>query len=212
MSGILPLGHHVPSPEQAGTPNVVLPSSLQGTHLSLVKDGGEPIASSEVQAFLRAIDHHLYLRAFPFAGGRWVWVLCETWGPNDPRREWIKSGTMAPDKDFDAVGWPPEELKLQTADDASRFLASSIKARAKDRPEWGKYLDKIDAYNARQTKRNQQPILDYAQELAEANAGTMFEDQGKTTAKVFQSDDTQKSGTKRKAGRDAVIPKPQVGD
>lgn len=212
MSSILPLGHHVPSPEQVGNQSLSIAPHLTGSGLALVKDGGEPIASSEVQSYLRAIDHHLYLRAFPFLGGTWHWALCETWGPNDRRREWIREGTTPPDKDFDIVGWPPAELKILTADDAASYLASCIRSRATERPEWLKYLAKIDAYNARQTLRNQQPIVDYATELAEANAGSLFRDQGKTTARVFQSDDHQKSGTKRTKGTDAVIPKPQIGD
>ncbi len=209
MNGILPVGHHVPAPEQVGVTDLVVPG---GTGISLVTTEGEPIASAEVQTYLRSIDHHLYLRAFPFHGGRWVWCLCERWGENDRRREWIREGQTAPDKDFDAVGWPPEEKKIVTADDAAVFLAGAIRQRIKERPEWSKYLAKIDAYNERQTIRNQQPIVDYATELAEANVSTLFSEQGKTTSRVFQSSDNQKSGTKRKAGVDAVIPKPQIGD
>lgn len=214
MSNILPLGHAVPTPEQVGgqSPDLSLNPRIAGSGLALVKEDGEPMPSSEVQTFLRAIDHHLFLRAFPFLGGTWHWALCEQWGTNDRRREWIRTGETPPDKDFDVVGWPPAELKLKTADDAAAYLAQSLRARVTERPEWSKYLDKIDAYNKRQTLRNQQPIVDYATELAEANAGTLFQDQGKTTTKVFQSEPTNESGKKRTKGTDAVIPAPQIGD
>ncbi|MGJ0510187.1 MAG: hypothetical protein ACR652_24335 [Methylocystis sp.] len=211
MNSPLPLGHHVPAPEHVGVADLVLPPGVQATNLRLVTNDGEPIAPSEVQEFLRAIDHRLFLRAFPFAQrGRWEWALCETWSANDRRRAWIQSGETPPDRDFDVVGFPPAELKLTTAKDTADYLLTCLKSQVQSRPEWAKYLARIDAYNERQTQRNQQPVVDYAMELAESSAGHLSGEQGKT--RVFQSDDNQTSGKKRTKGIDAVIPAPQVGD
>lgn len=179
------------------------------TGLQLVLEHGLPIAPSEVTKYLASIDERLFLASFPFPQGP-VWALCERWGENDRRWQSVQSGETPRDRAFDVIGYPPNELKLRSAEDAMGYLVSQIKKQAQDRPEWTRYLAKIQAHNDAQTKENQRPVVEYAQELAEANTETMFADQGKTVTKVFQSEPTNQTGTKRTKGRDASIPLPTV--
>lgn len=180
-----------------------------GVGLQLVLEHGLPIAPSEVTKYLASIDERLFMASFPFPQGP-VWALGERWSENDRRWQSVQSGETPRDRAFDVIGYPPNELKLRSAEDAAGYLTSQIRKQAQDRPEWQRYIAKIEAHNAAQTKENHRPVIEYAQELAAANTQTMFADQGKTVTKVFQSEPTNEKGTKRTKGRDASIPLPTV--
>lgn len=182
-------------------------ADLMRTSPQLVKDHGEPMCPSEVSRYLQAIDERLFMRAFPFPSG-WEWAMCESWSEHDPRRMSIRTGETPPDRAFDVVGYVPSHLQINSAETAASFLVSSLRSNLRTRPDFQKHLDAIDRHNTLQSERNVKPIKEYAEELASANAETIFAEQGKTVTKVFASEPQSQTGTKRTKGRDANIPKP----
>lgn len=207
-----PLSNTFLQPVSPQSPNVSSPQGnlaelikLQGPQL--VRDHGEPLCPSQVTQYLQSIDERLFMRAFPFPSG-WEWAMCETWGENDPRRITIRTGETPPDRAFDVLGYVPPQVKITSAEDAMHFLAASLRSNVRHRPDLQQYLNAIEDHNTRQAERNLAPVKEYAEELASANTQSMFAEQGKTVAKVFQSEPQNQSGTKRTKGRAADIPKP----
>lgn len=199
---VIPTGQSTAEPQG----NLAHLFAVQG--VALVKEHGEPICPSAVAQYLHSIDERLYMRAFPFPTG-WEWAICEKWGPNDGRRQSIRSGETPADRDFDVVGYVPNALKIKTAEDAAAFLVAQLRGNLRSRPDFQNYLNAVAAHNEAQAERNTAPVREYAQELAEANTETMFADQGKTVTKVFQSEPTSQKGAKRSKGRAADIPSPK---
>lgn len=134
--------------------------------------------------------------------------MCESWSENDARRQSIRTGETPPDRAFDVVGYVPPELKITDAETAQAFLLRHLQSALRSRPDWERYVRKVDEHNTRQMQRNAQPIKDYATELAEANTETLFAEQGKTITKVFVNAAENTKGTKRTKGRPADIPSP----
>lgn len=178
---------------------------LQGA--AIVREHGEPICPSQVAAYLLAIDERLFMRAFPFPTG-WEWAMCERWADTDGRRQSIRTGETPPDRDFDVIGYVPPDLKIRDAVTAKAFLVQSLRASVRDRGDFQRYLNAIVTHNGLQEARNAEPVVEYARELASANTETLFAEEGKTVARVFQSEPTTQTGTKRTKGTAADIPSP----
>ena len=130
-------------------------------------------ANDDVERRLRQIDPNLGIIHLPI--GRGCWALIERWGPDDPRRERIKVGELAPNKDFDVLGLAPEDIK---ADDAVDLLAKKLRQRVTESPAHQALLDKVIAHNKAQKAANAQPEREFAAEMLDANTGLHFRGAG----------------------------------
>lgn len=149
--------------------------------VALTDERGRPVPPSEVVAGLQRIDPALGLRFMPGGinqSGTWAFTL--RWRQDDPRREMIRRQEMAPEDDFDALGYLPLDCPPEQA--VGHFVASVKRWHGKE--DVTRLLSRVDQWNTAQEARNLAPALEHAQELLEANAGTLFRDLGKTTAKV----------------------------
>lgn len=196
-----------PEGRQVATPQGNLAELIKLQGVALVREHGEPLCPSEVTRYLRAIDVRLFMRAFPFPTG-WEWAMCERWSDTDGRRQSIQSGETPADRDFDVIGYVPPSLKITSAEDAMGFLVRSLRGNLRSRPDFQHYVDRVEAHNAGQMQENVRPIVEYATELAQTNAPTLLGAEGKTTARVYQSEPMQQKGAKRAKSEPASIPKP----
>jgi hypothetical protein len=123
-----------------------------------------PTANKEILRRLQEFDPNLGFRHLPIGAG--CWALTEKWGPDDPRRARIKSGELAPDKDFDVLGFAPEEA---TADDAVALLLNELRQKVKTQASYQGLLDKVIAHNTQRTEANKAPVKEFADEMALTN-------------------------------------------
>ena len=66
-----------------------------------------PEPNADVLRTLKQIDERLGLRYLPVGAG--CWAITEKWGDDDKRRSRIRAGEMAPDMDFDILGFASED-------------------------------------------------------------------------------------------------------
>lgn len=197
-----------PEAGPAATPQGNLAELIKLQGAAIVREHGEPLCPSAVTRYLQDIDPRLFMRAFPFPSG-WEWAMCERWADGDGRRQSIQSGETPADRDFDVIGYVPTQLKITSAEEAMGFLVQSLRGNLRSRPDFQRYLERVEAHNAGQAQENVRPIMEYAQELAQTNAPTLLGVEGKTTARVYQSEPVKQTGTKRAKGVAANVPKPQ---
>lgn len=148
----------------------------------IVSANGNPEPPSEIQRRLAQIDPALHLR---YVSGQSQWALAIRWNPDDPRRGMIREGAISPDDDWDYLDMVPHGL---SADEAYDYVVRGLRRPSAFRKdEITKLLERVHVYNKLAEAEAKKPVLEYAEELIEANASTLFKDMGKTTTKVRQA-------------------------
>lgn len=156
-------------------------------------------AAPELDKMVKAIDDGLSLRWYNPAIGRPYWGVMFRWPQTDLRWIEVREGRLSPEAAEDMIVQLPEDCP---PDQARGF----IEARCRDwgkagRDDIAKLVTRCQEYNERQMQKNQEPVMEYVDELLDANKRTLLADFGKTTARVFQSDNEGATGTKGKKRR-----------
>ena len=148
----------------------------------IVSANGNPEPPSEIQRRLAQIDPALHLRFIP---GQDQWALAIRWNPDDKRRGMIREGAMSGGDDWDYLDMVPQGL---TAEEAYHYVVRGLRRPSMHRKdEITKLLERVHIYNKIAESEAKKPVMEYAEELIEANASTLFKDMGKTTTKVRQA-------------------------
>jgi len=140
-----------------------------------------PVAPQEILDRLELIDPRLGLRLLTLPGGdgkaEW-WALTLNWEQNDKRRGDLTDQLFA----FDILGYLPLDCSVR---DAESYVKNSFLGH-KTRPDVNRMLYELDKWNDSIVKDAMKPVEEYGQEMIEANSKTLFQEQGKTVAKVSQ--------------------------
>lgn len=160
----------------------------------VLNDRGVPEPPSDIQRRLREIDPDLHLR---FSGGQFA--LAFRWRQDDPRRQMIRAGEMNPGDDFDIYGFLPHDC---AADEAYGYVVANLRSWSQASTDAKGMLERVHHYNREQERKNAQPVVDYADELIDANKHTLGRADGIVGVKpVYQSEPTRTTGRKRRKGR-----------
>ena len=154
----------------------------------LVDARGRPLPPQEIQARLAQIDPALHLRFVDEGEGGW-WALAETWKLGDPRYKLIQNGGMNPDDNWDLIAQLPKDC---SADEAYGYLVRNLQRSAQTKEHARDMLNRIHLYNKQRSDSVMKESMDYADEVLDANAPTLFQDFGKTTTKFFVTDKRKK--------------------
>lgn len=128
-----------------------------------------PEPSATLQARLRAVDGRLFMRYFPIGSG--AFGFCERWTDDDPRRETIRNGSVAPNKDFDVLGWAPPGM---SEEDAFQVLEKNLREKAsKGSVTHNDMLANVLSMNASTTALNMAGTREFAHEMLDANQSTI---------------------------------------
>lgn len=147
----------------------------------LVRADGQPYANPEILARLHEIDGGLGLHFFT---GINLWGVTLKWPPNDPRREMVRRGELGDDQ-FDTIAYLPAGC---TPDDAYGYIVNNFKAWSGTKDEVKRLLDRVHMYNKQVKADALKPTLDYADELLEANASTLFRNEKGHIPKVYMTE------------------------
>lgn len=139
---------------------------------------GRPEPPAEIVAALQRMDPALGLRFASGSPGYWAFTL--RWHANDRRHLLIQRQEMSPEDDFDMLGALPLDCP---ADQAVGYFIDSVK-RWNGKEDVTRLLSRVGEWNVAQEQRNLAPALEFAEELLDANKGTMFAAIGKTAPKV----------------------------
>lgn len=168
--------------------------------MSLFIPGGAAHVPTDVQERLKQIDPLLGIvpqqtRVLDSGaeemrrGLEWRWVVVRHWAENDPRRRMILQG-YNPDFAFDRLGEIPADCPL---DQVPSYLRQNLRPTSTPSHIWRE----IEKWNADQSLRNGAATSEFAEELIQANAGTLFREQGKTVEKVYQYNPPAKNRLKK---------------
>ena len=108
----------------------------------------------------------------------WRWVVVRHWADDDPRQAMIRQGYNK-DFAFDRLGEIPADCPL---DQVPSYLRQNLRPTTTPRHIW----QEIVKWNDDQSLRNGAATMEFAEELIQTNAGTLFREQGKTVEKVYQ--------------------------
>lgn len=170
--------------------------------MSIIVPGGGSSVPSEIQDRLKLIDQRLYIQPTQrtiFDSGaeydrpstEWMWYVVLKWPENDPRWRMVQNGQVSPDMAFDLLGQIPIDCPL---DQVPGYLSKQLRTR-NGHP--AKIVNDVAAWNEDQSLRNGAASSEFAQELFEANANTLFRDQGKSNPKpVYQTNPVGKNRPK----------------
>jgi len=151
----------------------------------------EPIAPSAIVKLLQAVNPRLGLKWFPpgelLPHGRWG--IIEQWTPQDTRWAMVRKGEMNPNATHDALGFLPEDCPVEQA---RGYLERYFIRWKGTKADCAKYLERLNQYNLKVQEDAAKPVMDYAEEMLETNAKTLFRDQGKRVPKVFVTDKRSK--------------------
>lgn len=149
----------------------------------------KPLPPSDIVERLRQVDPALGLKFCP--GCFWdektdrmvdSWAITEAWAMDDPRRKLVWAGELPPDECADVVVFLPADCPV---DQAYGYLVRKLKRNTDTGQEHArKLLERVHTFNANRQREIMAPVMADAEELIEANAGTLFRDQGKTSTKV----------------------------
>jgi hypothetical protein len=154
---------------------------------------GEP-AAPELEARVKALD--------PSLGLRWCygfWAVTFRWPESDTRRQMIRAGQMRAEDAFDMLAQLPKDCPPEQAAD---YITRACKVWViEGRSDVERLLSHIHEANAKAVANLTAPVLDYAEELVDANASTLWKDQPglehKNRIRVFQTEPKSDKGTKR---------------
>lgn len=157
--------------------------------------GGVP-ASPELDRMVHRIDDGLSLRFFAPVGMPPYWGVMFRWPQTDRRWIEVREGRVPESEALDMIVQLPPDCP---PDQARSFIESRCRDWGKaGRDDIAKLVTRCQEYNQRQQQKNQEPLMEYVDEMLDANARTLLSDFGKTTARVFQSDNEGASSTKGK--------------
>lgn len=123
-----------------------------------------PEANRDIVRRLKQVDERLGLRYLPIGAG--CWAITEKWGENDMRREFIKTGGMPANMDFDVLGFAPPDM---TSDDAFASLTKSLRQKVTEKPEYAAMLNDTIYYNKARTEAVKAEARSWGDELIDAN-------------------------------------------
>lgn len=160
----------------------------------LVSPLGIPLAPSHVIERLHQID--------PDLGLVWIglpdipqWGVTLKWPQSDPRRVEIRKGNLREEDAHDILAPLPPDCN---AEEAYGYITRYFKQASDSGNERArKLLDRVHAYNKQAKQEALRETTEYAQELLEANAGTLFRNEGKTTTRLFMNE----PGPRKQKGR-----------
>ena len=147
----------------------------------------QPVPPSEIVRRIKQVHPSLGLKWAP--GCFWSekrqrmvdsWAITEEWPENDRRRQQARDGKLPLDECHDIIVFLPEDC---SADEAYGYIVNKMVAN-RGKESIKKLLERMHAYNAQQKAANTKEHDDLTNELIEANAGTLFREQGMTTPKV----------------------------
>ena len=156
---------------------------------------GVPTPPSDIVERLQRIDERFGLKFLSLAttdqrmggdvvtGADQYWAITLKWPQNDARRKMIAEGHMSPDDDFEILTFLPLDCSV---DQAYGYLVNHLRQiRNRDDARW--LLEHAAAYNTEVVREAKAQQLELAEELARANAPTLFNKEGKTITRVYQS-------------------------
>jgi hypothetical protein len=156
---------------------------------------GIPEPPSDLVRRLAQVDPRLEMMFLAMAGGCWAFI--ERWGPNDSRYSFIQTGEMAPEANFDVLGYAPADV---TAEDAFAILEKGLRQRDVTKADFSYFLDHLAQFNADQKQENIKPLREFAAEMVDANAGTISNGASVTSLQAgFGVEDGKVVGTPKKA-------------
>lgn len=126
-----------------------------------------PEPNPELIKVLKALDPNLGL---VFLIGPGLWAITEKWGPDDPRRQRIRSGLLPENSDYDILGFSEKEM---SADDALDLLLKRLRAKVTEAPAYQAMLDNVIAHNSLQKQKNAAPAREFSAEMISANEATL---------------------------------------
>ena len=146
-----------------------------------------PEAPEAVVSRIKQIDPNLTLKFVEFPpdqeGNRpsW-WAVAFEWDKSDSRFRLVDSGDLPRGGTFDVLGYLPLECGVHDSFD----LIKNMLYQARNAPNAGHLLWRVDEYNRKVTDAALNPVIERASEVVEANAAQMFaKETGKTVPKVF---------------------------
>ena len=155
----------------------------------LVSERGIPLPPQDIVQRLQEIDPDLGMKFLP--GPQWAITL--RWSQEDPRRVLVRKGDVAIDQAHDVWAVLPADCSPEQA--YGYVIGCFKQAKGSGSERAAKLLDRVHMYNKQVQGEARRPVEEYAQELLEANASTLFRNEGKTTKKFFM---TEPGPTKRK--------------
>lgn len=109
-----------------------------------------------------------------------AWGLSMDWLPTDPRHRLVQAGRLPLDGCWDVLCYLPGDCGV---DEAYGFVVQTFKALSGGREDVRKLLERAHTFNAKRREEILAPVVELAEELIEANAGTLFRELGKTSPK-----------------------------
>ena len=153
----------------------------------IVGTNGIPQPPMEIVRRMQQIDDRLSLKWCEFGPSGELapqWAITMEWLHSDPRKELIQRGAMPIGSSHDIVYWLPLDCSVDTA---HNYIERAFVRWSGSKADTEKLLSRLHKYNEEQEQRNLQPEYDLADELVEANAGTLFREFGKTCATVYMT-------------------------
>lgn len=159
----------------------------------ILDEFGAPQPPVDLLRRLHGVDERLGMRFLPMGGG--CWAFTEQWSQNDPRRAMIADGRMAPDADFDVLGYAAPGV---TAEDAFGVLSRGMRERDIGRGDYDYMLSKLGQFNQEAQRENMAPVREFAEEMVSANADTISGGSKVTSRQAgFSIEDGKVVATKR---------------
>lgn len=164
----------------------------------LLTDRGLPAPPQDIVRRLRQIDADLGL---VWVEGPKCWAFTIRWRPTDRRQEKRQRGEIAPDGDFDILGYLPADCP---ADEAFGYFVKSAKRLNGTPDEVNALLSKVHHYNDGVTREQNAAVEEYAGELFRINRHRIGEELGEHVIRPVYQSESLASTRGRKRSREAL--------
>lgn len=144
----------------------------------LVTQTGQPIPPQETLQRLQQMDDRLGLKYLDYPEA--CWAITIRWLQNDPRREMVQRGLMSPADTHDILGRMPVDCP---AEQAPGYIERAFVRWSGKKEDVAWLLNKLRTENDKVRKAQMDEMLELGDEMFDANAATLFRNQGKTLAK-----------------------------
>lgn len=158
--------------------------------MTILRDAlARPIPPTEIVRRLKQVDDRLDLMYVAFVSRDGPntnmderWAIIQRWLDTDKRRRLIQLGQMSPESDYDVLVYLPLDCPV---DDAFSYFERAVKGQVRDNRDVERIVSRLHLWNESAKEEALKETKELAEELIEANAPTLFREQGKTTTKIF---------------------------
>ena len=164
----------------------------------LLTDRGLPAPPQDIVRALRQIDNDLGLM---WVAGSNCWAFTIRWRATDTRQQKRQTGEIAPDADFDIMGYLPADCP---ADQAYGYFVKSVKRMTGTPDEINAMLSKVHHWNDAVAREQNAAVEEYAGELFRVNRHKIAEGLGQQSIRPVYQSESRASTRGRKRSREAL--------